>query len=120
MFATKEEHKIAELADVLGCSYGEAERVYHKPAPKPKETKVKALPYQKVVSMAKRAGKEYLMDNPEGSIEDAVYDIADCLLYDQQVLNAMYNRYKRVHGMTPDKQIIREILADYVAEGANR
>ena len=45
MFATREEHEIADLADALGCSYGEAERAYTQPAPKPREpgpTKVKA------------------------------------------------------------------------------
>ena len=68
--------------------------------------------------MAKQAGKDYIADNPGGYIEDAAYDIADCLLYDPQVLNAAYNNYKRMHGRAPSRRLIKEILADYVAEGA--
>lgn len=121
MFATKEEHEIAELADALGCSYGEAERAYNKPAPKPREpgpAKVKAIPYRKVVSMAKQAGRDYIADNPDGCVEDAAYDIANCLLYDPQVLNAVYSHCTRINGRAPSRRLIKEILADYVAEGA--
>jgi len=123
LFVSSREHQIAELADELDCSYGEAERALIKKeaqarrSSKMTKPRIKKMSYKTVIKRAIEAGHDYIADNPEGSIEDAAYDIADCLLYDPRIYASVKRHLKEFHNNV-DRWQMKEILADYVAEGA--
>lgn len=125
LFVSSRNHEIAELADELGCSYGEAERELIKKeaqirrATRMTKPRIKKLSYKTVIKRAMEAGHDYIADNPEGSIEDAAYDIADCLLYDPRIYASVKRHLKEFHDDV-DRWQMKEILADYVAEGASK
>lgn len=133
-------HRVADLADDKGISFGEAERIlvaefrkqydhqrYLKRKAKrgftpsrPRTLRQPSEPcyrYSKVVSMARAAGRDYVADCGDDYIEDAAYDIADSLLYDRMLLVSAQRNYIRLHGDRPSRQLLKEILADHIYDG---
>lgn len=141
--ASMRENAIAEMADELGISYGEAERRYqqaenaefdkalrasierHAPirrtprVAEPKTKQPRMLTYKQITKRCKDAGRDWYRDSKsayedmEPPIEDAAYDIAESILLDPEV-----RRAASIHLNTSNHQLMKEILADHVADGA--
>lgn len=63
------------------------------------------------------AGSDCAADNPDMQMEDACYDIADCLLYDDMIYKAMKKQLSNRWDGCPSRQTMKEILADYIHDG---
>lgn len=135
-------HKVADLADAQNITFGAAEQILEaqyrkdyqhqhqhqqylkrKGMKRPKPDRVRLTPepcytYSKAIRMAKDAGRSHAADcDDDNYIEDAAYDIADCLLYDPMLNRAVQKAYVKVHQRYPSRQTMKEIIADYVHDG---
>lgn len=129
------ENQVCDLADFACISYGEAERqllatvqkvktrLTGKKEATKKEVKAKApkepsITYTRVIKICKDAGADCSADNPDMEMADSAYDIADCLLCDPQIEAATIKNYRKFNGTTPSRQIMKEMLADYIYDGS--
>lgn len=139
MKASAYENKVADFAELHNLSYGEAERrlvaaerppkkqraisysFSYRPKYNPLYPDVRRISYQQAVKRMKDAGKDTAADwdGPEVP-EDACYDIADCLLFDREIFESTRRNYFNTHREYPSRQILKEIVADYVHDGLQK